>query len=139
MVLHVRLFLPILPDINMSRFDLYLSSYLQERYQHSSLRVEHSDFVHVIRKCIRMFCAAAGCSLTNVKLSKSTASVGLRELPNYVPCQRSLHSQQANGQCALRTVLVYEFRNSNTRSTLHYSKDDILRTFGKNYAAVRVA
>jgi hypothetical protein len=115
MVLNVRLFLPILPDINMSRFNLFLSSYLHERYQHSSsLRVEHSDFGHVIRKCIRMFCAAAGCSLMNVKLSKSTASVGLRELPNYVPCQRSLNSQQANGQCALRTVLVYEFPNSNS-------------------------
>jgi len=65
-----------------------------------------------------MFYAAAGCSLVNVIMSKSTASVGLRELPNYVPCQRSLNSQQANGQCALRTMLSYEFLNSNTRSTL---------------------
>jgi len=93
----------------MSRFDLFLSAYLQERYQQSS-SLEHSDFGNVIR----MFYAAAGYSLVNVIMFKSTASVGLRELPNYVPCQRSLNSQQANGQCALRTVLLYEFLNSNT-------------------------
>jgi len=136
MILHVKLFLPILPDINMSRFDLFLSSYLQERCQHLS-SLEHSDFSHVKWKCIRMFYAGAGCSLVNVIMFKSTASVGLRELPNDVPCQRSLNSQQSNGQCALRTVLLYKVFNSNARSTMHHSKDDILRIFGKNYADVR--
>lgn len=57
------------------------------------------------------------------------------KLPNDVPCHRSLNSHQSM-VTALRTVSLYEFCNNNARSSTGYSKEDILHTFNKDYAAV---
>jgi hypothetical protein len=89
-----KLFLPILPDINMSRFDIFFPLVFRSGAKHLS-PLEHIDCSKIVWKCTPMFYTAACCSLVNVIMSRLTASVGLRKLPNYTPCQHSLNSQQS--------------------------------------------